>query len=64
MNAQIRPAMSQRAGDLNAVLLFSGLVLVTLSQTGLEFAGTSWNKVAVIFAVFLSFRTCKLLSFR
>ncbi|MCH8847846.1 MAG: hypothetical protein IIC32_02590 [Chloroflexi bacterium] len=60
MNAQIRPAMSQRGGDLNAVLLFSVLVLVTLYQSELGLAGTIWNKLAASVAVFWIYRNFKL----
>lgn len=59
MNAPIRPAMSRQGGDLNALLLFSALVLITLHQSELGLSGTIWNKLAAGVALFWVYRNLR-----
>ena len=59
MNAPIRPAMSRQGGDLNALLLFSALVLITLHQSEWGLSGTIWNKLAAGVALFCVYRNLR-----
>ena len=59
MNAPTQSATSRKGGDLNALLLFGALVLITLHQSEWGLSGTIWNKLAAGVALFWVYRNLR-----